>query len=166
MEDLLSLRRILCILISLPFRLMNELYPFSAVGPHQSVLVTWNSLRRALKTSKEQALVNCPLFASQHALICILYSADHGQETWWVPAQRVCCDTDGFDCQRDLLVLKPEDLDLSPSFHLSSLGEPNKSESLGAPNMLPKAFLQSVCFSEPSLEAIFFFYAFHCELVI
>ena len=79
----------------------------------------------------------------------------------------VCCDTDGFDCQRDLLVLKPEDLDLSPSFHLSSLGEPNKSESLGAPSMLPKASLQSVCFSEPSLEAIFFFFnAFHCALVI
>lgn len=69
----------------------------------------------------------------------------------------VCCDTDGFDCQADLLVLKPEDLDLSPSFHLSSLGEPNKSESLGVPSKLPTAALQSICFSEPfSLEAIFF----------
>ena len=70
----------------------------------------------------------------------------------------VYCDMDGFACQAALLVLKPEGLDLSPSFHLSSLGEPNKSESLGAPSMLPKASLQSVCFSEPSLEALFFFF--------
>ena len=77
----------------------------------------------------------------------------------------VCCDTDGFDCLADLLVLKPEDLDLRPSFHLSSLGV--QSESLGVPSKLPKAALQSICFSEPfSLEAIFFFNAFHCALVI
>lgn len=58
----------------------------------------------------------CPPIAYQNALVCILHGADCAKEMQWPPTQNVSSvvRTDGFGCQKEMLLLGSEDLDVSP----------------------------------------------------